>query len=287
MPNGGDSTGKTTPHEGRTAIEGMLDVARYHREHERFHSLNGLETAMDLRRDANALKVVAERWLAVDQDTTSSAVDYQDPRFRAAGSADLNDRTAVATTGILFMEGEHEPAELTQMKERLRGTAAGLAATSGWLAEKMDAGWQREQALLTSGFADAVHPRLMALTRTTLTGAKLGVVARLLGVAAATLQRQDLRPPGIRKDRRGAGRVLLTASWLIDRAAALMAEQSAELSLSDPDWTRYIEMLESKAGARTTASSPADASSPPNRRPGEGEGQAPGPRTRTRPTASD
>jgi hypothetical protein len=244
MPNAHDSARKSTPH---ATIEGMLNIARYHREHERFHSMNGLETAMDLRRDANALKLLAERWLTVDEDAASPAVDYQDALFRAVGCADLNDRTAVATTGILFMEGEQEPQESTQTKERLRGTAAGLATASAWLAEKMDAAWEREQALLTSGFADAVHPRLMALTRTTLTGAKLGVVARLLGAASAALERQDLTPSGIRENRRDAGCLLLTASWLIDRAAALMAEQSADLSLSDPDWTRSIQTLESRA----------------------------------------
>ncbi|MFF1359154.1 hypothetical protein [Streptomyces sp. NPDC058297] len=41
----------------------MLAVARAHREHERYHSLLKLEHAVSLRRDANTLKVLADRWL--------------------------------------------------------------------------------------------------------------------------------------------------------------------------------------------------------------------------------
>lgn len=263
MSNIGD-TAKSR--DRNAAIGGMLDVARYHREHERFHSMNGLETAMDLRRDANALKMLAERWMMPDKAEASAAVDYQDESFRAAGCADLNDRTAVAATGILFMEGESEPQEMLQVKGRLRGVSMGLAAASQWLSQKMDAAWARERALLTPELVDAVHPRFMALTRTTLTGAKLGVVARLLDVAAAALDGQDLTPPGIRKDRQGAGRLLLTTSWFIDRAAALLAEQAADLSLSDPDWTSYIRELESRraltdsVGGASAADGPREAS---------------------------
>lgn len=224
-------------------IEGMLQVARFHRQHERYHSLSGLENAAALKRDSNALKVLADHWFR-SADTPRTGIDYQDPAFRAAGCEDLSDPTAVATTGILFMEGEGEPRELTQMKGKLWAISDSLGKVSGWLAEKMDAGWDREKQVLTSELAAAAQPRFMALTRTTLAGAKFGVAARLMDAALHALNTLDFRPEALRKDLRGAAGVVRAASYLLDEAAALLAEQAAQLGLSDPDWTAYIDELE-------------------------------------------
>jgi hypothetical protein len=250
-------------HGALGAIEGMLQLARSHRQHERYHSLSGLENAAALKRDANALKVLADHWLR-SVDNARSAIDYQDPAFRAAGCEDLSDPTAVATTGILFMEGEGEPRELKQMKGKLWAISDSLGKVSRWLVEKMDAGWQREKQVLTPELAAAARPRFMALTRTTLAGAKFGVAARLMDAALHALNTLDFRPEALRKDLRGAAGMVRTASYLLDEAAALLAEQAAQLGLSDPDWTEYIEELEamSARGSGASALDPAGGEAP-------------------------
>jgi hypothetical protein len=240
--------------ENEPALEGMLAVARYHREHERFHSMNGLQQAAELRRESNALKVLAERWFQAAEAPPSS-IDYSDPRFQAAGCEDLNDRAAIATTGILFMEGESEPRELLQLKMKLMGVAEGLARTSLWLGEKMEAGWERESVLLTPELATAARPRFMALKHTTLAGVKFGVVARLLRAALAALSSQELVPSAVRKDLKGMAQLVLTASWLLDEAAGLLAEQATDVARSDPEWTTYMAELEGLR-ARAVAASP-------------------------------
>ncbi|MPY95274.1 MAG: hypothetical protein GEV08_20120 [Acidimicrobiia bacterium] len=227
------------------ALEGMLAVARFHREHERFHSMNGLEQAAEIRRDSNALKVLAQRWLEA-AESGRSTLDYDDPRFQAAGCDDLNDKAAVATTGILFMEGESEPPEIGQMKTKLSGMAAGFDRTAGWLAQKMEAGWERESALLTPELASAAQPRFAALARTTLTGLGLGVVSRLLEAAVTALSAQVLVPAAVRKDLVGSAQLLLAASWLLDEASSVLAEQAADIARSDPSWTAYIEDLQAR-----------------------------------------
>lgn len=236
---------RTRGGRSESVIEGMLAVARYHREHERFHSMNALQQAADLRRDSNALKVVAQRWLRAAEAAPSS-IDYSDPRFRAVGCEDLNDPAAIATTGILFMEGEPEPRELVQLKMKLFGMSEGLGRVSAWLAEKMDAGWERESALLTPELASAAQPRFAALTHTTLAGLKLGVVSRLLKAALATLGAGELVPAAIRKDLRGSAQLMLAASWLLDEASSVLAEQATDIARSDPEWTAYIEELEAR-----------------------------------------
>jgi len=223
----------------------MFAVAEYHREHERFHSMSGLQQAADLRKDSNALKVLANRWFRA-AETEPSTIDYADPRFRAAGCEDLNDKAGIATTGILFMEGEGEPAELLQLKAKLSGMAEGLARASFWLSEKMDAGWERESVLLTAEMASAARPRLVALEHTTLAALKMGVVARLLRAAVTALSAQELVPASIRKDPSGTAQLFLTASWLMDEAAGLLADQANDMARSDPEWTEYMTELQSR-----------------------------------------
>lgn len=236
-----------------SARRGMAEVARFHREHERFHSLHGLERAVELRQESNKLKILADRWFAAaapgsdasgNGAPAGAAFDASDPRFRAAGCADLNQRGAIAAIGVLFMEGESEPRELVDLRRRLRSYADEYVQSSAWLSEKMDAGWKREQALLSPDYAHLAGTRFAVLTRTTMSAATMSVVGRLLGAAAETIEAMDLRPEAVRVDLGGNAALLRSLSWIVDHAAALLARQGAELGLSDPDWTRYLEALD-------------------------------------------
>jgi hypothetical protein len=225
-----------------TAIADLLQIARHHREHERYYATEGLEQAAGLRRAAGAVRALADRWLA---GVASAAGDarYDDPQLRAAGCEDLNDPAALATAGILFMEGEGEPAEIARLKVALAAQRDRCVSTGRWLDEKMQAAWQREARLLTAEYADAAYARHMALMRTTLCASKLVVAGRLLGAAHAALAPREHAPAEVRADPQGAGRLLRTTAWLMDAAAGLIAEQAVGLGASDPAWTRYIEDL--------------------------------------------
>jgi hypothetical protein len=223
-------------------LDGLVAVARWHREHERFHSMHALQEATDLRRHSNALKLLARRWLDLgdDQGGNPASFPVTDPLFRAAGCEDLNDPGSVATTGVLFMEGESEPAELTQMKLTLEGMAAGFDHWSTWLAEKMAPAWERESQVLTSTLTSAAPSRFATLTRTTRVGTALGLVARLLHTAVGALAALPLAPRDVRADPASSAHRLLAASWLLDEASSTLAESAADLARSDPDWTAYL-----------------------------------------------
>jgi hypothetical protein len=231
----------------RELLESELEIARYHREHERFHATRAYEQATEIRRHAGALKHLADRWLQTEAESPERS--YDDPRLRAAGCSDLNDPAALATGGILFMEGESEPAELTEMKARLDDLATRLAEYSSWLAEKMDAAWSRESVLLTPALADLAYPRHLVLMRTTTHGHQTGVAARLVRAAVTALGSRSYEPANVRADTRGNSRVMRSAAWLLDAAGAMLAEQAAELSLSDPDWAEFIERAEVRLAA--------------------------------------
>jgi hypothetical protein len=247
----------------KAAIGNLLRVAKAHRQHERFYAMEGLEAAAGLRRDANALRALADRWLDAP---TAAASAIDDPRFRAAGCTDLNADAATASAGILFMEGENEPAELAALKHKLSGFAARHAEISKWLLDMMERAWDREAILLKRGTATAGFRRHLTVTRTALTAGKLGIAGRLAAAAHTALSAQDFRPAAIRADRRGAAEIVRTAAWLLDAATAVLAEQASQLGNSDADWTAYIEELEHLGETDATQSSDRDSSAEPRPR---------------------
>lgn len=225
-------------------VRGFIEVARAHREHERYHSMLKLDEATAFRRDSNVLKVLADHWTTLDPGKTPNA----DPAHGAVGCPDLNGPAVVATTGVLFMEGPAAPAELTAMLGRFDEAAARYRRLAEWLAGHMAAEWPRLAALLAPRTAEAARPRFAALTRTTAAGQTYDLVAHLLATAVTGLRGLDLSPAGVRADPAGAAAVLRNASWLLDLAASRLAESAAQLSLSDPDWTAFTEALTGPSG---------------------------------------
>lgn len=237
----------------RPPLDKLLGIAEYHREHERFYASEGLRQALALRQGAEALKRLADRWL--DREAGEGRAE-SDATFQVMGSPDLNDWAAIATSGILFMEGEGEPAEIDRLRERLRGQAAEYERYARWLGEKMEAAWPREAALLTPDMIDLAYSRHMVLLRTTLHGEKVAVAGRLLAAAERALSAGRFDPATIRSRRQEMANLIYTAGLMLDAAAALLAEQASELALADPDWTRYIEGLRARlegAGGGATA----------------------------------
>src|SRR5271166_3585687 len=96
--------------------DGLLEIARnlsqFHREHEKYYSEAPLADAIALQRSARTLMALAERWTSVETAMTPPASSF-------AGAPDLNDDRAIETSGVRFMAGEGEPAEITRMKTEL------------------------------------------------------------------------------------------------------------------------------------------------------------------------
>src|SRR5947207_3211551 len=87
-------------------LEAVLNLSRFHREHEKFYATSPRELAVELQRHARTLHALADRWSTVAPSTTP-------PLSPFAGAEDLNDPAALQLDGVLFMEGEGRPAELT------------------------------------------------------------------------------------------------------------------------------------------------------------------------------
>jgi hypothetical protein len=75
-----------------TLFETMLNLSRYHREHEKFYAQAPLESAMTLQRASRTLKTLAERWSSIEPAE-------QPVRNPYAGCEDLNETAAIQQNG--------------------------------------------------------------------------------------------------------------------------------------------------------------------------------------------
>jgi hypothetical protein len=222
----------------------VLDnIATYHREHERYHTVYKYERAVELAREANKLKVIADIWTAATAAPNYSGTDFNQPAFRPAGCDDLNALSAIASIGILFMEGQGEPAEIRLLKAKLGAMGGGSVQAGEWLAGMMAAAWSRESVLLNEKFVNAARPRYRTIATNWIGALETMLLGRLLVLAVTHLTAIDFIPRAIRAAPRQAGEKLVLAARIIEQAARLEATSGVELSGNDECWTRYREQL--------------------------------------------
>jgi hypothetical protein len=210
-------------------LEIARNLARYHREHEKFYSRVTLENAASLHRTSGALRALAERWSEVDPEKPEAASPF-------SGAEDLNDDRATELAGILFMEGQGEPAEIARIKEELRSAARGHEEAGEWLADATDLTWKTAEALLQyPALADLFSERHRIISNNWQAASIAKLTGRNLDRAVAVLDHLKLTPDGIRADLAGPRTFpdfIHSACDLIDHAADLSA-QSAVLEHED------------------------------------------------------
>jgi len=221
----------------------LRNIATYHREHERFYTQAITETAVDLYREANKLRILAGVWLVAPAAEPTSGVDYRAPQYQAAGCVDLNALAAIPAIGVLFMEGEGEPAEIRVMKAKLQGLAGAWLHAGQWLAGKMVAAWGREQALYRPELIELALPRFNTIATNWRGARQTQLAGRVLGLAVAALQGIQLQASAVRASRQETGGRLLHAAWIIVTAGQIQARNGAFLADNDRNWTAYLDGL--------------------------------------------
>jgi len=214
-------------------LETVLNLSHYHREHEKHHAWAPLEEALSLQRASRTLKALADRWSEAQVEPPSSPSPY-------AGADDLNDERAIEAAGVLFLEGEGEPAELRRMKLELAAAADAFAETGNWLAAAMEQSWaMAEQLIRYPALADLLGERHRIIANDRQNAALLRLCADLVRRALAILASVDLSPAALRADLAGDRRAtgyLYSASELIDRAADLLAESAVLVHENERRW---------------------------------------------------
>ena len=231
-------TGSTTPASGDPLIDSALNLSRFHREHEKYYSAAPLEDAVGLQRSSQALLALAERWSRAEAGGPSAASPF-------AGAEDLNDERAIEAAGILFMEGEGEPAEIARIKRDLRAAAASHEQGSAWLAAAMEQSWAvAAQLTRYPELADLLGERHRVIANDWQSAELQRLIGRLLGRAADLLDAIDFSPAALRADLRMPSRYLFSVSELIDHAVDLTTQSAALVHDNERRWRVFRERAE-------------------------------------------
>ncbi len=212
------------------------NLSRFHRDHERFYAQAPREQAVSLQRHARALGALADRWSDVEAARMDALNPYE-------GSEDLNADVALALGGILFMEGEGEPGEITRIKRDLRTMGDDATGTGTWLSSAMEGTWATASALL--GYvelADLLGDRHRIIANDWQAASMSALAGRILHRAAEILDAVDFTPSAVRSDLAGTGadaRYLYSAVELIDRAADLLSDSAGLVHDNERRWRLF------------------------------------------------
>ena len=214
-------------------LRAIVNLAAFHREHEKFYAAAPREQAVVLQRHARTLQALADRWSAVEPSTRTPFSPYE-------GAEDLNDPAALQLDGVLFMEGEGEPAEVTRLKRDLREAAEDLAGTGEWLAAAMQASWDVAAALLTiPDLADLLGERHRIIANDWQAAAMSALTGRILVRAVEVLDQVDFSPAALRADIAGSRvtpRLLYSAAELMAHAADLLSDSAGLVHDNERRW---------------------------------------------------
>jgi hypothetical protein len=228
-------------------LDTIENLARFHREHEKYYSQAPLRSAADLQAISRTLKALAGHWSEAEPSDHPAASPY-------AGAEDLNAPGLVSGSGVLFMEGEGEPPEIAHMKRDLERVAADLDETGTWLISAMDQSWGVVGGLGAYPELAGVLGERHRIIANDWQSAQLQVlVARLLRRARELLERIAFDPASLRADLAGPRETvpyLYSASELIDRGADLVAESATLVHENERSWRRFAQRVrEIKGGA--------------------------------------
>lgn len=224
----------------RELLKTIGNLAEFHREHEKFYSQAPLRTSTDIQAASRVLKALAARWC----EATPAEHPAANP---LAGAEDLNAPGLVAESGVLFMEGGGEPAEIKRIKRDLETVAGDMEETGNWLSAAMEQAWGIAGALAAyPALADLLGERHRIIANDWQSAGLQGLAGRLIRRGLDLLGQIDFAPDALRADladeRRNAA-YLYSASELLDRAADLMAESATLVHENERRWRIFGERV--------------------------------------------
>lgn len=218
----------------------MQNLSKYHREHEKFYAHVPLNDAARMHGMSKTLKTLADKW------TDLSSSDSQNIG-RYTGCEDLNELAAIQHDGILFMEGEGEPAEITRMKRDLGQMADDYRKTGIWLSTAMESSWGVASSLVNNPeLRSVLGDRHRIIVNDWLAADMSTLASRLLKRSLELLGAVDFSPKKLRSDLAGprfAPGYLYSSAELIDRAADLASESAALVHDNEYRWRRFRAVL--------------------------------------------
>ena len=212
-------------------LTAVLNLSKFHREHEKYYSSSPREQAVGLQRHARTLQALADRWSTVEPTYPQVVSPYE-------AAEDLNAPDAIQLGGVLFLEGEGQPAEITKLIRDLRILAEDALAAGEWLATAMQASWNMASALVSfDGLADVLGERHRIIANDWQAANMTTLAGRILLRSAEMLDRIDFAPAAVRADL-AANRVLPARLYSIAEMIGHAADLSSEAAGAEHDSER-------------------------------------------------
>ena len=155
---------------------------------------------------------------------------------------------ATQLDGVLFMEGEGEPAEIAHLKRDLRSVAEDSIAAGEWLTAAMESSWAVAAVLLDiEDLADLLGERHRIITNNWQGASMVCVAGQILVRAAEVLDRIDFAPAALRSDlaqRRTSAARTHSAAEMIDHAADLLSDFAGVVHDNERRWRVFRSRIE-------------------------------------------
>lgn len=230
----------TTSAENSPLLQAILNLSKFHREHEKFYASSPRELAVMLQRHARSLQALADQWSITEPSTATPLSPYE-------GAEDLNSAAALQLDGVLFMEGEGVPAEITHLIRDLRAAAEDQRGTGEWLARAMESSWDVAAALIDiDGLADVLGERHRIIANDWQAANMTALMSRLFDRAAEILERVDFTPAALRADLAGdkvsIGQ-LYSAAELISHGADLCSDSAGLVHDNERRWRTFRQRV--------------------------------------------
>ncbi len=226
----------TGSQDSAALLAAMMNLTKFHREHEKFYASSPREFAVTLQRHARTLQALADRWSTAEASTRAVLSPYE-------GAEDLNSPAALQLDGVLFLEGEGRPAEIAHLIRDLRNAAQDQKATGEWLATAMESSWAVAAALIEiDDLADMLGERHRIIANDWQAATMNSVQSHLLDRAADILEHVDFTPAALRADlgdHHVSTGLLYSAAEMISHAADLCSDSAGLVHDNERRWRTF------------------------------------------------
>ena len=209
--------------ENKNLFDMILNLSKYHREHEKFYAQRPLEQAVTFQKSSRVLKTLADRWKNISIQKNKALNPYM-------GCEDLNESSIIQENGVLFMEGEGEPLEISRLKRDISNFADDFKETGECLSMAMKSSWDAAKPLLDiPNLASVLGERHRIIINNWQASYLSFLISQLSRRAVEILNKIDFSPDAVREnidDLQTYVDYLYSASELLDRAADIASESA-------------------------------------------------------------
>jgi len=221
-------------------LAAVENLSRFHHEHEKFYAQDPRQQAVLVQRHARTVAALADRWMTTSPAPLNAMNPYE-------GAEDLNAGEALQLDGVLFMEGEGEPAEISRLKRDLRTAADDLIGTGAWLGSAMEMSWDVATGLMRYvELADLLGDRHRIIANDWQAASMSTLAGRLLHRGVDFLDAVDFSPASIRQDLDAARTypaLMYSAVELLDRSADLLSDSAGLVHDNERRWRTFRQRL--------------------------------------------